>query len=458
MSLVPGNIACGVFSADTSQTSVLPSGPVKPYAPVDNAAILAEMSKRLQNLESAIKLTVSSDRVLSAIVLTKDAALISADKIAVVGETNFFDWQRDISGQSTGVIDPSVTQIRGGVIRTEKVISFDGQSWLDLDATGTTPFVRCRDTVSIRANGTFTFGNTSGKQLIWDGSNLSVASSVLINGMTASTLTTYAGDVPNKLAKAGTDVLSGQISFTSSGAFTVGTPTIDGSGNVTGGTGLAFTQKGIVGISSGVTTFAISTTGSAVFKGDITGASGTFSGNLSTSGYVYSTGSIYDPVYGLNGSIIGVKTGSGINGVLGINKVGVGGQAVFGESSTVTGIGVYGNNSGTFGAGVYGASSGGATSYGGWFSSADIALKVDGKMTINNSTLVSNLYAQYAKSANTVYSVDFSSHYFNLSNSQPLTGSGIATSILTNKPGGNSSNSWLSIMVDGIPLYVQIWT
>jgi len=156
-----------------------PAAP-SPYAPVSQAAVLADLARRLADLEGAVKLSVPSDRVISQIVLTKDLALIQADKIAVAGEVTFADWHRDINGAATGVIDPSITQIRGGVIRTERVLSFDGESYLDLDAVGANPFLKSRTNVVVNADGTFTLGGSGTKTLSFDGTDLKLGATSLI--------------------------------------------------------------------------------------------------------------------------------------------------------------------------------------------------------------------------------------------------------------------------------------
>ena len=89
----------------------------------DAMALIAELSRRLNNLEKQITIKVDSDNVVSAITLAEEAILIQSDKVAVLGETSFFDYVRDQNGTATGEIDPSLTLIRGGVIQTERIIA-----------------------------------------------------------------------------------------------------------------------------------------------------------------------------------------------------------------------------------------------------------------------------------------------------------------------------------------------
>ena len=136
----------------------------------------------------------------------------------------------------------------------------------------------------------------------------------------------YAG-LSDKLSKSGGDILSGAITFNSAGGFKTSGITIatDGSSS---GTGVAVTSAGIVGRNGSGITFAIDTSGNATFKGDITGASGTFAGNLSTNGYVKANGQI--------------SSADGVASIVG-NESGVAGKGVVGYAGNTTlGSGIYG--------------------------------------------------------------------------------------------------------------------
>jgi hypothetical protein len=117
------------------------------------------------------------------------------------------------------------------------------------------------------------------------------ASSALSTATTANNNANSA--LTTKLNKSASDILTGDIIFQSAGGFKTGSIAIDGSGNVTGA-GVAFTSQGIVGRNAGATTFTINaSTGAAAFKGDITGASGIFSGDVVTSGRLEMSGTGY---------------------------------------------------------------------------------------------------------------------------------------------------------------------
>jgi hypothetical protein len=384
-----------------------------PYDQSNAQAVIAGLAARLSNLEKSVRLQVSADTVISQILLTQDAALISSDKIAIVGEVTFADWHRTISGQIAGGIDPSITQIIGGVIKTGKVQSFDGLSWLNLDATGTTPFIQCQSAVSIEANGNFTFGATAGAQLTWDGTNLSLGGNSLLSGTAASTVVSNASYGPaaysgltNKLNKNAADVLSGNITFTSSGAFQIGTATWNGTSAT--GTGVIFNQYGIVAVNSGTVEFVLNgSTGAATFSGALNAPSGTFAGDITTSGHVYATGTY--SIGGYYASVVGNPGGSNV-GVYGETATG---QGVLGIASTSGGYGVEGFGSSVGSVGVVASSVNGT------------ALLVAGSMNLLSQTI----------------------------------GTGTATGTFTaNKPGGATTNTWWTLLINGITYYIPLWT
>lgn len=82
----------------------------------------------------------------------------------------------------------------------------------------------------------------------------------------------------SKLNSDAADTLNGTISFGSLGAFKVGTVTWNGTSAT--GTGVMFTQNGIVGANSGSIKFVIKSDGTATFGGALTAASGTFAGDV----------------------------------------------------------------------------------------------------------------------------------------------------------------------------------
>ena len=221
-----------------------------------------------------------------------------------------------------------------------------------------------------------TTGNVTIQGTLKANSVIEVGALIGVGGQTIGTVAgnasaAYAG-LSDKLSKSGGDILSGAITFNSAGGFKTSGITIatDGSSS---GTGVAVTSAGIVGRNGSGITFAIDTSGNATFKGDITGASGTFAGNVSTNGYVHANGQI-TTADGF-ASVVGNESGTAATGLIGYGK-GTTGRGVHGISDSSGGFGagvlgdgrashpgVFGRHFGS-GSGVYGYSASGAGVYG----------------------------------------------------------------------------------------------
>lgn len=102
-----------------------------------------------------------------------------------------------------------------------------------------------------------------------------------VNSAITTAQSTATNALNNRLAKSGADTLVGPISLNAATAILVGDTT----------NGLYLGSSGIVGRKAGNTTFSVDNAGNAIFKGDITGASGTFYGNV-TAGSI-TTDNIY---------------------------------------------------------------------------------------------------------------------------------------------------------------------
>lgn len=234
---------------------------------------------------------------------------------------------------------------------------------------------------TIKANSIIQVGAYLGTQTVSD--VLSDVNSAYANAAAAQAA------VSAKLNKSASDILSGDIAFTSGGGFKTGTISIDGSGNATGD-GVAFTSKGIVGRTSAGTTFTLdATTGAATFKGDITGGAninitgnGIFNGLTSVPGgqfaavsantsnsakfgvYAESSEATGAAVFGFNNNtssnytygVFGEISNPNSSAVYGYNYSSTGGYGVQGQAngSSSTG-GLFGGNTGVYGGGVYGA-------------------------------------------------------------------------------------------------------
>jgi hypothetical protein len=234
-----------------------------------------------------------------------------------------------------------------------------------------------------------------------------------------------------------------------------------------------------------------------IFRGDLTGASGTFTGtvqsgstgnrvilNESPSAYLTVYDSSNNVIYSMNGEA-GLYTNSTIRGASSIaafsafNAAGYTGNAINGTNNGtghgIVGIanytgttrnGVLGISAGTGSdaAGVYGASSGGV-SYG---------MYCFGQFGISSSYLVTNLNAQYlnglpstgyATSAigNDAYAANRLNGSAGLNVMRfvkgTITGASVASFISTNKPGlSSTSNVWLEATIDGTTVFIPVWT
>jgi hypothetical protein len=235
-----------------------------------------------------------------------------------------------------------------------------------------------------------------------------------------------------------------------------------------------------------------------IFRGDITGSSGTFTGtvqsgstgnrvilNESSSSYLKVYDSSGNTIYSLLG-VAGLYTNSTINGASSIaaftatNASGYSGTAITGTNNG-SGHGVLGvtNDTGTTRNGVVGISAGtgsqaagvqGSSSAGG--GGGEFGMYCFGRFGISNSTLVTNLNAQYLNgnlSSAFVTSSAGDAYSANRLNGSAgtnvlrfvqgtLTGASVATFNAAAKPGSASTNVWMQITIDGTTLYIPVWT
>lgn len=168
----------------------------------------------------------------------------------------------------------------------------------------------------------------------------------------------------------------------------------------------------------------INITGQATFGGNITSDSTTWAAvcnpsSASTGGIIGWAGSAGAGVRG--NCVSSLSSSRGVEGIAGS------GTGVYGVAST--------------GTGVKAQTTGGGT-----------ALQVIGPMTITSSALVSNLRAQ------TCVLADNSTKWAGFSQSGTGTGSSTATLVLTNKPGSNSTNGWLTVTDGTTTIRWPVWT
>ena len=197
-----------------------------------------------------------------------------------------------------------------------------------------------------------------------------------------------------------------------------------------------------------------------LFRGDITGASGTFAGSVTSTIYsnkvtLNESSTNWLSVYATGGStsifsILGDGTNyvqaqlNGNNSTLGAFRVlNTGGAAAVYGANTGTGYGVYGNTSSAGSYGVYGVNSGGGT-----------AMYSGGPFGTSSNALVTNLYAQYTLNLKRQGSGSGDLYFY----TGPTTGASVATFNATNKPGAtNSTNQWIEVVINGASYQIPIW-
>jgi hypothetical protein len=170
-------------------------------------------------------------------------------------------------------------------------------------------------------------------------------------------------DVADKVSKTSANILTGTIVPQDSGGIKVGSITWSPTtGQLTGGSGIAITEAGIVGAQSGVAKFSVDTSGNAFFAGDInTQGDAYFNGDnpasvpIEINGISYNVdyssasvgttsapGKVRAGVYGFSNSLSGTPATSSIFnvGVVGIGHNGVNcpGIGVVGQGDTFGGF------------------------------------------------------------------------------------------------------------------------
>lgn len=194
----------------------------------------------------------------------------TAYKFSVGNTTSYLNW------------DGSNIVATGLVIKnTAGQIILSSGSAVAADILNSSISISAAGTLSGGGGGTVTASGISAVQT----SLANAPAGILNSNVTLATLGgASTSSVAAKLAKSGTDVLSATISLdaTVASGFKTGTLVWNNTGAWVSGSGVAMTPGGIVGYAGSATpTFSVNaTTGAAAFKGDLTGASGTFSGSL----------------------------------------------------------------------------------------------------------------------------------------------------------------------------------
>jgi hypothetical protein len=254
--------------------------------------------------------------------------------------------------------------------------------------------------------------------------------------------------------------------LTVSGTFQAYTAAITGS--TLSGSGAVIYSSGKFGIGSSTNNIVydgtnlningssnINITGTGVFNGASTiptyGTSAIVANNYYATDYGINTFS--QSTFITSGALRAWNTQSGGGNAIYANHGGTG-NAVLAQSTS--GIGVYGTGI----TGVQGSGSNGVIGYGTTGNSGVLGVTLgtgfgvysNGIMGTNNSSLVSNLYSQFTQTV-----VGTTSNQLRFVQGT-LTGSGTAAFLGTNKPGSNTSNTWIQIQVDSTTLYIPVWT
>lgn len=305
-----------------------------PWA-VDPQSVIDTIVARLTNLETIAEGAVQKGDIKSQIALSDEGVLIAGQEIALVGNVTIVDIVNEQNGTTSGNVDPSITRIIGDLIQTGAITSNNWSasqgSAFDLD------------------NETLTLGGSSDPSFYFDGTDLFL-SGTLQAGTIIDTSATVGGtaigdiksnasagyDIQQQLEVSGSTVLAGTIVPENAGGIKVGSITWNStSGALTGGSGIAITEYGIIGAESGSATFTIVAS---------TGAS-TWSGDIDTGGSVFADGATSQSGY--NAAIIGIPSTSSYAGVIGVSV----------NSSGIRGITQ--NGDGIYGVAVNGAGNGG---------------------------------------------------------------------------------------------------
>jgi len=314
-----------------------------------------------------------TNKLRSLLAISEEAILLQAKSIALVGEVTIGQIINEQNGTTRGELEPSITRIIGNRVQTGQIISNNYSttegSLIDLDNGEIILGGSANPAIHLTADGdAFFSGSVTASALL--------AKEVEIDGMPATTTLEDiainaeqfidADDIADALEES-----SMEIHAQSSTLFVMDNPS--NSASVTlGAGGISATNT------AGQTTFTVNaSTGAAVFKGDITGASGTFSGTLATAGYISATGE--SGTGNGRASIRGEPNGIGTTGVYG--KIRENGFGVHGYSSGSSTAGHGGFGSSEHGTGVIGQSKHGVGVRAAGTQTDAVALEISGRVT-----------------------------------------------------------------------------
>ncbi|MDP2141264.1 MAG: hypothetical protein Q8L20_10680 [Gammaproteobacteria bacterium] len=319
--IIRGRSSIGLFN-DVAQSPTLPF-PL-PDALPSTDEIIAGLIDRLSNVETILEGKANANGIRTLIAYSDEEVLIQAQDIVLVGTVTIAQIIAEQNGTTSGALPISITQIVGDVIRTGTILS---NNWGASAGTA----------LNLNA-GTMAMGGSSAPKFLFDGSDLTIsgsitagsiiAGSVTVGGVALSTISSNAASgksISDTLLVSGTAILAGVIQPNNTGAIRVGSITWNSTtGALTGGTGIAITEWGIIGAASGVATFSIqASNGNATFAGALAAATGTFAGDINTTGHVKATGGILSVTD--TAALVGEPASSSVIGVIGrsVNSAGV---------------------------------------------------------------------------------------------------------------------------------------
>jgi hypothetical protein len=332
MSLIRGAKTIGL-SMPAPRPSALP-----PYGP-DLQQTIDYLLLKMSNLSVLVEGKADKDRLRTQIAFSDEAIKIQAQDIVLVGDVTIAQIVKEQNGQTSGQVDYRITRVIGDRVQTGTIAS---NNWGPTDGSA----------IDLN-NGIIIMGGGENPKLLYEDGDLTIsgtltagsviATSVTVGGMTMGEIAdgaVYGQNIYDSLKISGTVILKGVIQPQDTGAIRAGSISWDTStGELTGGTGTAVTEFGIIGASSGTATFTLNAlTGAAIFSGDV-----------DTGGRVYANGStssaeglaaiVGDGGSGIRG-IVGLSTNT--SGVVGVSETGAG---VFGTTESTTQGALHARNS-----------------------------------------------------------------------------------------------------------------
>ena len=208
-------------------------------------------------------------------------------------------------------------------------------------------------------------------------------------------------DVDDKISKTGANILTGTIVPENTGGIKVGSITWNPStGALTGGSGIAITEAGIIGAQSGTEKFTVDTAGNAYFAGDVnTSGDAYFAGNNPATANITIGGTSYAVDYSVfaygqtNASSASIIRG-GLYGYSGATTSALNIGVIGNAPNATKGVGVFGQG-GEYGGYFRNSSSGGASIVAEPYSSTSTAIALSGKLQwTNTSTSTSYIWPE----------------------------------------------------------------